>query len=474
MTAPEPLIVNIFVDGNETPLLGSILAGWQREWDENYGHVRQLVFEGPVNLKTAAGAASLPPVYREVAEVRNPDLFFFERTLSVSLGGVEITDHSPDGSNADKRYPYLWASRRHGLAAFILCPYQKGRASGQTNRLPFRHSRRNLDLLHEWTLEAGGEGSLQQIVPISDLQLSGATITTSVLDRLLSAEQVGGFFAHLLALKSMPAQEKKSARASLEVFKTALTRLAIACRNNAKLTEPSSLIRLPNKWVQIYNTRPDSGHWERGEGQFDSIDGRVMFTLDGVSLLPPSQRPAAVELWLPQLVRSHPWVAEQLKRGFQSKRFRNLMVILADDCPVKFADDLTQIEWGVLAQNPRLTLERLDPEPQIYSMETAVKGRDIPSLAAHGLKNPSNETVRSIVAVLGDANLYVSSHRAYRLGWGADLMEELAKLPPSATVLVPRIGERLLLTTIERRPRLVPAERVTKAQLLALRQLHRQ
>ena len=54
--------------------------------------------------------------------------------------------------------------------------------------------------------------------------------------------------------------------------------------NATRQTEASSLLKLKDRWIQVYNTRPDSGHWERGEGQFDSIDGRIMFTLDEISL----------------------------------------------------------------------------------------------------------------------------------------------------------------------------------------------
>ena len=92
--------------------------------------------------------------------------------------------------------------------------------------------------------------------------------------------------------------------------------------NNAtRSTEASTLLKQPDRWIQVYNARPDSGHWERGEGQFDSIDGRLMFTIDEIYFLDAIQRPTIFEFWLPQLVSVHPWILEQQLRGFTTVHF---------------------------------------------------------------------------------------------------------------------------------------------------------
>ena len=117
-----------FTDG---PLLAphwlEIRRGWEDCWEREYGALGELGFSAARNVKEREVAEGLPVRSREAAGVRNPDLLFVASPGSIELGGLEITAHSPDGSNIEKRYPFLWAARRRGLAAMVLTPYQKRR-----------------------------------------------------------------------------------------------------------------------------------------------------------------------------------------------------------------------------------------------------------------------------------------------------------------------------------------------------------
>ena len=474
MAGSKDLLIKTFLDGEDASLLPAIRQGWAQTWQKFYGSVVGLRFETPVNLKTAGGLAALPAHYKPVAGVRNPDLFFYESTKSIDLGGVEVTTHSPDGSNADKRYPYLWASRRAGLTALIACPYQKERATGATNRLPYRHSVRNIELLDEWTFGNGHVKHLCQIVPTTDLQLPGVQVPAGIRKEMLCASDYGRLFAHMLAAQYLTGRNRANALQQLDQLKQQLMRLATACRDNASRVEPSSLLEDGDRWIQVYNTRPDSGHWERGEGQFDSIDGRIMFTIDTISFLPPHKRPAKFELWFPQLVRNHPWVVEQQVRGFKSKRFRNLMVTLNGLCSIRFADELTPADCQLLQRHQGLTLERLDWRSGIYRIRDLIMPSDAERVARHGLKNPPAATVLNVTNILRDPQLYFSTHRLYDPNWCTDLRAALLKVPAGATVLCPRMPRAVLLSAFTKLDAcLVPAEDVTKLHLLALRQLHR-
>src|SRR5262249_40746839 len=102
------LKVAIFTDGFEPVGLQEIILGWQSTWEQTYTSEAQLIFLPQRNLKQAELRRTLPPVLEYVERIRNPDVYFVEETQGVELGGVEITDHSPDGSNIEKRYPFLW------------------------------------------------------------------------------------------------------------------------------------------------------------------------------------------------------------------------------------------------------------------------------------------------------------------------------------------------------------------------------
>jgi hypothetical protein len=129
--------------------------------------------------------------------VRNPDVYFAEATRAVELGGVEITVHSPDGANVEKRYPFVWVARREGINAFVACPYSKVRPGGETNRLPYRHSHRNSEFLGEWKPSEYEEGALQQIVPVRELQGDASRLPGPLQRYILDWAVLGEFFAHV-------------------------------------------------------------------------------------------------------------------------------------------------------------------------------------------------------------------------------------------------------------------------------------
>jgi len=477
------LSIRPYTDGPQPPGFRQIVGSWKATWQQYYSDAADLEFLSQTNLKLAENRSSLPTVLKYIERIRNPDLYFVETTTGTELGGIEITDHSPDGSNVEKRYPFLWAGRRAGINAFTVTRYLKQRparknsSSVQINRFPARHAKRNLQLVNEWTLDAKlGHAHLVQYLPLRELHLEDINLVPKpIRDRLLSWPQLGEFFAHSLAAKVLSPANTDTAHKWLAKFKDQLSELARACIDNAtRETSASSLLKQQDRWIQVYNTRPDSGHWERGEGQFDSIDGRIMFTLDEISFLDSGARPKAFEFWLPQLVSTHPWISEQRDRGFGSKRLRNIMVELTDFCTTRFADQLVSKDWKLLTQNPQLLLERLDWAPGIYRVATLVPTDKRRKVARSGNSNRSADVISSITDMLSDEELYFSSHRAYISGWRDDLQDTLLSLSNSATVLVPRIPAGLLdglATSVQ--CNIVSAEQCSKDHLLMLRQLHR-
>ena len=235
---------------------------------------------------------------------------------------------------------------------------QRKDQEGQVNRLPNRHCHRNLEFLGEWKPQDKKCGAVRQILPIRELQDGDAAPGISEL--LIEWKDIGAFFAHCTAAMLLSSDKQEVGQKLQQAFHARLHKLATACMNVTTLVEASSLLKLNNRWIQVYNTRPDSGHWERGEGQFDSIDGRLMFTLDEISFLKGKDNIPRLEFWLPQLSSGHPWIKEQENRNFKSKRLKNILVVLKEECPTKFADELTSDDWKLLQAHPELVLERLD------------------------------------------------------------------------------------------------------------------
>lgn len=470
------LNINIYQDGeNESEGLGEIIKSWAEVWETEYCSHAQLQFSETKNVKLLSVHSNLPPKLSKIAVIRNPDIYFVETNSGIELGGVEITTHSPDGSNVEKRYPYLWISRRQQVSGFVACPYSKTRGSGQKNRLPHRHSQRNLAFLNHWKPETQIDGgTIYQIVPVRELQ--GGTLVDvkkEIRSLMLSWSDFGAFFAHTLAAKLLEDSAKESAISCLLLFQQRLIKLAQACIDDTTNTDAASLIKLADgRWVQVYNSRPDSGHWERGEGQFDSIDGRLMFTLDEISLLEQENRPKLFEFWLPQMVSRHPWVVEQMVR-LGSKRFRNIVEVLKEECVTKFADNLTEQDWQILKDNSTLLIEREDWQPGIYKVTDIVSSGERERVANEGLKTASEAVRATIFNLLNQTNLYFSTHRAYKRGWLEDLCEKIQQLPANAEVLLPRIPRKSIICPSQILCTLICAEDCNKNHLLLLRQLHR-
>lgn len=442
-------------------------------WSNEFPTAPPLEFTNVKNLKSGEDLASASPALQAIAYIRNPDVFFQLDDPYVEIGGVEITVHSPDGSNADKRYPYLWASRQHRLDAFIVCPYQKTRTQGASNRLPFRHARRNRHFAERWA-PSDTQSHLLQILPITDLQQDIEQVPESVARQMWSFDRIGEFFALRIAQYTLDQDAVRHANAQLERLRASLISLVSACENNTSHTDPSTLYLAADRWVQVYNSRPDSGHWERGEGQFDSIDGRLMFTLDEIDLLAEDERPDTMEFWLPQMVREHPWIQEQHERGFGSKRFRNITQTLQDHLVVRYANDLGDADWAILEDNPSLSLERLDWAEHIFRVSDVLDGKPIAEVARKGARTVSEAVLEQVEDSLRRTDLFFSAHRATRAGWKEALRRAAARLPEGATLLVPRLPRNLLADVrVPHGVTMVPAEEVTKVELLALRQLHR-
>lgn len=475
MTVTSAFDIVSYLDGdNEPEGYRAVVKAFEDVWTSNYGNAGTPRFVPPVNVKQGSERVTLPTELARIASIRNPDFFFAVPKWNIELGGVEITGHSPDGSNVEKRYPFLWASRRGSTDAFIASFYLKKRPGGQINRLPYRHAHRNSIFIDEWTPGATSLRPLCQIVPIRELHMEDLGLVPANIQALmLSWADIGGFFAHSLACRMHASCAMHSPQEALIKFKQRLMNLAIACKANTTDTDASSLIKEDDRWIQVYNTRPDSGHWERGEGQFDSIDGRLMFTLDEIASL--SKPPARFEFWLPQMVSTHPWIAEQRARQFASKRLRNILVVLKDVCGTKFGDQLDDADWRVLQRNSRLLLERLDWSEKIYRVDVLAPPGRVVEIAREGMTRRPPVHLQAIEKLLRTPDLYFSAHRPYTTHFAESIGAAVSSLPANSVVLVPRIPRKMLSDVTRNSPvRILAAEDMTKEHLMMLRQLHRQ
>ncbi len=473
---PLPLLqVQVYTDGSNTPhQWDPIRRSWVEVWASLYQRtLGRLAFVAPANLKDPMVLQALPRRSRRAVDVRNPDLLFVCPSLNLELGGIEITAHSPDGSNIEKRYPFAWAARREQLWAIIATPYEKHRPGGQVNRLPHRTARRNRALAAEWDPQ-DPLSALVQILPLRSLADRPDKVDEQIQQLQMDWPDLGTLMAHRLALAAgATGAEYATACAGLIDAKRRLLALHQRAAWLTSLTMPSTLMLLDDRVVQTYNCRPESGHWERGEGQFDSIDGRLMTTLDDLALFDAESAGKPFEFWLPQLVRGHAWVAEQEARSFPSKRFRNVMVTLAPLVVTRFADDLSPDDWRLLQEHPRMCLERDDRwKPDVYRVTDAVGLIDRDRVAGDGLSKVPATTRSEIRTLLDDDDLLYSSHRAYIGGWKDDLRAAIVGMPKHATVIVPRIPEHLL-SDLGSPARIVGAEGCSRLQLMMLRQLHR-
>ena len=463
--AVNEIKITTFVDGDVPIFLNNIINWWSSEWGNRFYELGNLTFERTLDVKKKDGFDSLPSHLKSAFLVRNPDIFFVAKVgdQDVVLGGVEITTHSPDGSNVEKRYPFVWSGRKYGFNSFIVCPYMKVRASGQHNRLPNRHSMRNIEFADEWI---GGKRTFHQIIPVQELQSSLDVAESFLSHELMNFRKITSFFCSYLACLL----GSKQAHEDLNQFVYEAKSLAEACAAVTKYKNPSSLFEEENRTIQIYNTRPDSGHWERGEGQFDSIDGRLMFTLDGMS----DNSESKLEFWMPQFSREHPWVSEQVDRNYGSKRFRNINVVLSDEVDVKYLEDLTQDDINILRSNQGLTLERLDWDPNIYRIKDLINGGSLENISKSGLKSTRKDIVDEIYDFLNRDDLYLSTHRIYQKDWELEFVNRTNELPINSELIVPRLNRHhLSYFTLRSDITIYFAEDCTKTQLLALRQLHR-
>lgn len=470
------LSVSIFSDGDDPPILRAVVDAWQQTWTNEYGSQANLNIAAAINLKVSRNRLALPPGLERIERIRNPDVFFVETTHGVELGGIEITSHSPDGSNIEKRYPFLWAAPASRVSAFVATPYLKRRPGGQINRLPLRHIHRNQQFLSDWDPARPQHSCLRQFMPMRDLHMGDLVHVPEALRRqLVTWRELGSYFAHSLASRTLAGTARQTSIAALTEWKARLAALAAECVTHADhRSEAATLLKLKDRWIQVYNSRPDSGHWERGEGQFDSIDGRLMFTLDEISFLGKTDQPAAMEFWLPQMVSTHPWIAEQRSRGHESKRLRNILVELKDLCETKFAEDLTAADWDILRHNSRLLLERKDWDPQTYSLTEVARGSTPKAIANAGISNAPLALRQAIEAMLKDESLYYCALRGYTPDWKALLVAQTSRLPRGSVVLAPRLPARHVAgVSINSNVTVLAAEQCTKVHLCTLRQLHR-
>ena len=227
-----------WIDGESLSGLARALQNHMaRAWRRHEPEAPPLTFTGARNLKSSRDLEHASPTLQAVAWIRNPDVFFELVDPRVDLGGVEITSHSPDGSNADKRYPYLWASRQHELDAFVVCPYRKTRTQGANNQLPFRHAHRNRAFVESWNA-ADTRSYLTQILPLTDLQSGIEQLPRSISSAMWNSAKLGEFFALRIAQRTLADQAPINRLTELRV---SLLRLIEACEANTRYTAPSTV-----------------------------------------------------------------------------------------------------------------------------------------------------------------------------------------------------------------------------------------
>jgi hypothetical protein len=464
----------LYSDGSTLPDYASvIIEAIKSTWKICYSKYIGLdINEGFQNIKKKTVLETAPAKVKLIAGIRNPDLYFVEETRNVILGGIEATNHTPDGSNATKRYPYLWISRKENANAIHISPYSKRRPSGQVNKLTGIIAEHNKNLLSEWNCD---DSSLIQYLIIRELQENDVEIPKTLDGLIFSLNELGVLFAHLLAVQIFKTMSipKQLAKSELEKVKARLKKVAEQILAESSGTvEPSTALETEKRLIIVYNCRPDTGHWERGEGQFDSIDGRIMFQLDRMDL---SKKEKDVEFWMPQFSSNHPWVLEQKKNQYGSKRFRNIIVELSKHISVKFCEDLSEDDWALLSDNPKAVLERLDWTHGIYSAFVLTEELNRKSIAEAGLMEGLTKFSTQILSLLKADNLFFSTHRCYSNGWRNDLVQRATKLPHGSTLLLPRIPENKVPTELLKlaRIKIVPAGKCTKYHMLMIRQLNR-
>lgn len=465
------LNITTYHDGENAPAdLESIKTAWLVEWKKHYEQVATLKFDRHVNVKNTSASSNFPPLLKKITAIRNPDVYFVEESFKIELGGVEITDHSPDGSNVEKRYPFLWAAKKYGVSGFIVSPYAKERFSGSVNKLPYRHATLNKHHLQNWRPLVDVNGLIHQILPLKGMQLGSLRGMQNVYNVLPDWVDIGAFFAHTLAIKVFTGDTRLRGQQNLEEFRTKLRSLVDACLSATQHTEPRALIPSDERWIQVYNARPDTGHWERGEGQFDSIDGRLMFSLDYIETLAVDARPQKLEFWLPQMTSKHPWIIEQATG--QSKRWRNITKVLNQYYTIKFSDDLSKEDWELLQRNQGALLERQDWPSNVYHVASLVSPEERNGVAVARLEKKQGQA-SEILKLLNNDKIYFSTHRPYSVDWQNSLRQAIESLNPGAVLLIPRIPKKLLANFPETPTiTLVAAEKCTKLHLLMLRQLH--
>lgn len=473
--------VSVFTDGeNRSILQDKIEQAAIDEWNSCYALILgEITFLPAVNMKIASNINVLGKDIQYLMNIRNPDLLYVLKSTSQIIGGIEITDHSPDGSNADKRYPFLWASKRVKAHGFIVCPHSKqrpiksGRTTPQINRFPFRHASRNIRLLSN--LRDDPFKAIQQILPVQELQANDVVLGGNLEALLPSVTILGRYFAHITAAIIDPAMKEIGKKALYNIINTLLS-FSKECIRNTTRVDPSSLYidKERRRWVFLYNSRPDSGHWERGEGQFDSIDGRIMFALDEIEFLAPNDKPQKIELWMPQISSQHPWILEQISNEYGSKRFRNIMVILAKDIEVKFSDNLTENDWYILEKNQSLTLERADWDLGIFNLHDYYDLDQAEIVATFGEYSLSKALTKATTAFLATPNIFYATYRAYTPHWRDLFIAAISTIDfKGVSVLLPRIPKAMLCNIPPTHAKIIPAEECTKAQLIALRQVYK-
>lgn len=465
--------LSVLSDGLPAPHeLTAISKAIKSEWEAHYSTNHGAIDISPaLNSKVAEVLEACGATTRKALSIRNPDILFVHRDTDTPVAGVELTAHSPDGSNIEKRVPFLWAAQQVGFDAFIATPYQKQRPNGSQNRFPSRHASWASRQASQW-IKKTGEVPLRLILPTKELQGAVRGLPASISSRMAHLADIGRYVAHRLAL----AIGETNAGPRLDAIVSGWVQLLDACAANGEVRMPDSRIALDDTWIQIFNARPDTGHWERGEGQFDSIDGRVMFTLEEIADLPAKERPKRLELWLPQMTASHPWIVEQVTNDLGSKRIRNLLRVLPAEAAVpfsvRFAESLNAADWRTLRENPSLTLERLDFPPGVYTIKQIMGSKDLASACKSGARSAAE--AQQSLAILSNKRFAVSTHRAYKPDWQHSLVSGCAALPASARVLAPRLPAKLLAAIrSDIVQELVPAEHCQRSELIALRQAHK-
>jgi hypothetical protein len=206
-------------------------------------------------------------------EMKSPDKKQYEVIIA-----VERTTHSPDGSNIEKRYPLTYICRKKNVSSLTVVPLYKQRIQGQTNRIPSRFAdfffQESMNFLK--TPDRSRWPALlipyKNYTPNKDLIIGGRVLNIDTLT--FSDDWISEFISNRIVLQIDPGEKTARSRITKQLLKIQNVMQTIV---KAGKIVKARTVNEDDGLIVVANLLPETGWWDRGTGQFDSIDGRFFF-----------------------------------------------------------------------------------------------------------------------------------------------------------------------------------------------------